>query len=65
MFSKTWFEILSELFVNLAAGWFAVVFIEPQIGLNNRWLLFFKFLLGILTLVVAKMFREEGKNYEF
>lgn len=36
---KTWFEIISELFVNISVGWLAVVFIEPQIGVKNVWLL--------------------------
>lgn len=62
VFSKTWFEILSELFVNLAAGWFAVILIEPYVGVKNVWLLFFKLFLGIVTLMLAKVFREEGRQ---
>lgn len=64
MVSKVWSEILSELFVNLSAGWFAVVFIEPQLGLlKSAWPLLFRFFLGILTLVIAKRLREEVKSY--
>lgn len=60
---KIWFEILSELFVNLAAGWFAVVFIEPQItdlDVGQAILpLTLRFLLSILSLIVAKILKEK------
>lgn len=56
-----WLEILSELFVNLSAAWFAVVFVEPQLGLIDRfsdvlWLIL-KAISGILSLFVAKHLR--------
>ncbi|MEK7543731.1 MAG: hypothetical protein AAB557_02590 [Patescibacteria group bacterium] len=58
--STVWFEIVSELFVNLSAGWFAVVFIEPQLGtLKTPWELLFRFFLGIISLFIAKSLREE------
>ncbi len=63
MFAKTWFEILSELFVNLAAGWFAVVFIEPQFGsVGTVWFLIHRFILGMLSLSFAKLLRDESKK---
>lgn len=58
-----WFIVLSELFVNLSAGWFVVVFIEPQINppltVEKLLALIFKLILGILSLVIAKYLREE------
>lgn len=60
-----WFEVLSDLFVNISAGWFGVVFIEPQLGLVNTkvdifWLLF-KILSGIISLFIAKYFKEKAR----
>lgn len=61
--SKTWFEIFSELFVNLAAGWYALVFIEPQLsGSVNGLALFLRFIFGTISLIAAKQFREEAKK---
>lgn len=61
--SKTWFEILSELFVSFSAGWFGSVFIEfPFQSTKHVGLLFFRFLLGMLTLVIAKRLREESSK---
>lgn len=59
----SWFRILSELFVNLAAAWFGLIFIEPRINPNvDLVILTIRFLFGILSLLVAKYFRD--KNYE-
>ena len=30
-FSPLWLDVIADLFINLSAGWFAVVFIEPQV----------------------------------
>lgn len=61
--SIVWYEIFSELFVNLAAGWFAVVFIEPQLGtLKTPWELLFRFFLGAASLIIAKSLREEVQS---
>ena len=61
--SPGWLEILSELFVNLAAGWLIFVFIEPQLGpVKNPLLLTLRFILGILTLIIAKYFRDRSKK---
>lgn len=63
LLSKTWFEVLSELFVNLSAGWFMLVLVELHIGsMENIWLLIYRFFLGMLTLTIAKLFREESKK---
>jgi len=62
---KTWFEILSELFVNLAAAWFALLLIEPQISElgPEPWLpLTLRFSLGIISLLIAKLLRELGRK---
>lgn len=62
----TWFEVISELFVNVAAAWFVVVFIEPQItALTTRekiLALMFRLFLGILSLFIAKYFRDKSRR---
>lgn len=54
--------ILSELFVNLAAGWFAAAFIIPITSKKpknlNFWLLTINILFGIVCLVLAFLFRR-------
>ncbi|MBI2641343.1 hypothetical protein HYW87_01990 [Candidatus Roizmanbacteria bacterium] len=66
LLSDVWLEILSELFVNLAAAWFAIVFIEPLTRIvqspEGVFILTLKFILGILSLVIAKNLREELKK---
>lgn len=63
---RVWFEILSELFVNFAAAWFAVVFIETQITdirtIEEILQLTLRFILGILSLFIAKYLREKGRK---
>lgn len=62
---KTWFQIGSELFVNLAAGWFAIVFIEPQVSeLTPETILVLtaRLVVGILSLYAAKKLREEAER---
>ncbi len=62
---KGWLEIVSEVLINLAAGWFAVVFIEPQLsGFTPQTFsnLTLRFTAGIVTLAVAKRFREEAQG---
>lgn len=61
-----WFEILSELLINIAAAWFAVVFIEPQLGLIHTkldilWLIL-KLVAGIISLLFAKYLREKARR---
>lgn len=66
--SPIWLEILSELFVNLAAGWFALVFIEPRFSSLDTFEMFLvltaKGSLGILSLLLAKYLREEARKHE-
>lgn len=60
---KVWFEILSEFFVNLSVVWFALVFIEPQISPSTNLTLLgliSRLIAGILSLIIAKRFREES-----
>ena len=62
--NPAFFSVLSDLMVNLAAGWFALVFIEPQIsGLSKEIILplIFRLVAGIVCLAIAKKFREEAK----
>ena len=63
---RIWYQLISELFVNLAAGWFAVVFIQPYIepiqsAQDILWLLF-KTLSGIISMFAAKFFREKSQR---
>jgi hypothetical protein len=63
--SYLWLGILSELFINLAAGWFGVVFIVVNIdGKTTFENLIFKTFLGILSLLIAKQFRQGLADYE-
>lgn len=63
--SPVWLDVLSDLFVNLSAGWLAIVFIEPQIGpVKNIFLLLLRCFSAILSLVIAKILREEAKKYD-
>jgi len=66
MHTLVWFEILSDLFVNLAAGWFGLVLIETQLSpvtdISSVFFLTFKTLLGILSLILAKRLKEESKH---
>ena len=62
---KTWLEIISELFVNLSAGWFAFGFIEPLLTdtfttKTALWLIL-RLLAGIVSLAIAKKLRDEAK----
>ena len=62
-----WFQIISELFVNIAAAWFGAVFIEPQINpitsFEDFLVLILRFGVGIISLFAAKFFREKrGKR---
>lgn len=55
------FTILSELFVNLAAGWFGATFIIPLASkrsiLKSR-VLFLNLLFGIISLILAYALRR-------
>ncbi|MBI5356446.1 hypothetical protein HZB78_02435 [Candidatus Collierbacteria bacterium] len=60
--SPQWLKVLSGLFVDLAAGWFGVVFIAPGIVSQSLILtsaiLTKNFLLGTLCLVIAKKMED-------
>ena len=59
--SIVWFEIVSEL-LSIFAGWFAVVFIEPQLGtLKTGWEPLFRFFLALL-LFYCQEFAEEVQS---
>lgn len=57
-----WLSIISELFVNLSAGWFGAAFILPAVSENiftvDPKLLTADIILGILSLILAKVFRK-------
>ncbi|KKU29373.1 MAG: hypothetical protein UX80_C0002G0009 [Candidatus Amesbacteria bacterium GW2011_GWA2_47_11b] len=63
---KDLYGILSDLFVNLAAGWFGAVFIVSnffQLGLPANWLvLTIDIVLGILSLVLALRLRKNARR---
>ncbi|MEK7090937.1 MAG: hypothetical protein AAB887_00335 [Patescibacteria group bacterium] len=63
---KDLYGVLSDLFVNLAAGWFGAVFIVPnfsQLGLPANWLvLTIDIVLGILSLVLALRLKKNAKR---
>ena len=63
---RVWFEIFSEFFVNLSVAWFALVIVEPQVSsinsLSELFLLTYRVILGILSLVLAKYFREQSRK---
>ena len=62
-FTKKRLDILSQLFTNLAAGWFGVILIIPGITkldtLADFWWLFRNLLFGILALSVAMILSRE------
>ena len=58
-----WFEILSDLLVNLSSGWFALILLEPGINPKiNFWILTNRFFFGILSLSIAKYLKDKSKN---
>lgn len=65
-FVIVWFEIISELFVNISAAWFAVVFIGPQISplrtTEDFLLLMLRVGFGIISLFTAKYFRQKSRR---
>lgn len=61
LISSVWFEILSEVFVNLGSGWFGLVLYEVQFNADPA-ILITRVALGIMSLVIAKLFREEVRQ---
>lgn len=60
-----WFQILSELFINLSAGWFGLVLIENQFNKKSSddvLGLILRILIGIISLFIAKLFREKAEQ---
>jgi len=61
---QTWAEVISELFVNLSAGWFGAALIIPirgrRIGKIKLGLLTINVVFGILFLVFAYTLRKYG-----
>ena len=61
MFNERWFIILSDLFVNLAAGWFGIILIGPALAnissfIDILWLLS-NVIIGIICLLLAYKLR--------
>lgn len=55
-------SILSDLFVNLSAGWFGAAFIVPITTKKSKirwWILTVNIAYGILTLVISLILRYE------
>lgn len=64
---KTFFEIASELLVNLAAGWLGALLIVPGfvgvLSIKEYFqLLTVNLPFGILALIFALLFSEKGKS---
>lgn len=61
-----WFEILSDLFINLSAGWFGAVIIVPNFAGLNRSLNFLVLtvdvIFGMFFLVLAFRFKKLSKR---
>lgn len=56
---STLWAVLSDLFVNLSAGWFGFLFIESNIILAERIdALLLRLFWGIMSLIVAYIFRK-------
>ena len=58
--SSVWRMTLSDLFVNLSAGWFGAAFIVPLASKRSKlkiWLLLVNLLFGIITLLAAVLLR--------
>jgi len=57
-----WFSVISDLFINLAAGWFGAVIVVPITSQQSEkvklGLLTTNLLLAILSLVIAFKFKE-------
>ena len=66
LFTPARLNIFSQLFTNLAAGWFGVVLIIPGITKLETFSDFLwstkNLLLGILSLMVAMILSEKGEN---
>lgn len=61
---SVWFLKLSDLFVNLSAGWYGAALILPISGKIpkklNSWLLTQNVILGTLSLVISALFQKAG-----
>jgi len=64
MVDLAWFGILSDLFINLAAGWFGAAFIVPATAKPSRrvslWFLTSNMVFSTLFLVLAFKLRKLG-----
>jgi len=60
--NDTWLSVLSDLFINLAAGWFGAVLIVPNFiktkSSKNIAVLTADLIFGILCLVIGYFFRN-------
>lgn len=59
-----WLLALSDLFINLAAGWFGAALVIPITGRLpkrlNLWLLTYNASFGTLSLLIAVLLRKVG-----
>ena len=60
--SPLWAIILSDLFVNLSAGWFGAALIVPTVAKKkasiNAGILLFNLIFGIVFLIIGFQLRE-------
>jgi len=66
LFTSARLDVLSQLFINLAAGWFGVVLIIPGVtkldSFNDFFWLTKNLIFGILSLLIAMILSEKEKN---
>lgn len=63
---KTFFEVVTSIFVNLTSGWFAIVFISPGflegVSIDKYFkLLTTNLLFGIFGLIISLVLSERSK----
>ena len=62
---RIWYDILADLLVNLAAGWFGAVFIAPNFfGIRSPldWIVLTgDFVMGIVSLSIAMRLKRAAK----
>jgi hypothetical protein len=68
MTASSWPHIVSEVLVNLGSAWLALAVVEPRIDdlfdAASLLLLTVRLSFGMVSLVLAKVFREVGEKNE-
>lgn len=65
-FDRVWFSVFSDLWINLAAGWFGAAVIVPMSSRFpiriNFGLLTINFVFGIVALMIAYKLKKKGRG---